>query len=150
NRVGVTASDSDGYANAGFSVTLSASATHDIHFYQNFGPSYNGNGQLTGTWQADGRTSPLSNTRTSLGTFDGFNPNGTWTLFFADQNAGDKSTLVSWSLDVEAVPEPVVVALGIFGVVFAVTRIIAWRRARASIQYSVSSIQCQNQTRPTH
>ena len=134
NRVGVTGTDPDGYANTGFSVTLSASATHDIHFYQNFSPSYNGSGQLTSTWQADGRTDPLSNTRASLSTFDGYNPNGTWTLFFADQNTGDQSTLVSWSLDIDAVPEPVAVALGIFGVVFALGRLVVWRRSRGGVE----------------
>src|ERR1043166_7457109 len=46
----------------------------------------NGNGQLTGTWQADGRSDPLSSSRGSLTDFNGLNPNGTWTLFFADQS----------------------------------------------------------------
>ena len=134
NRVGVTGTDPDGYASSGFSITLAANAAHDIHFYQNFSPSYNGSGQLTGTWQADGRTDPLTSSRGSLDAFDGYNPNGTWTLFFADQNVGDQSTLVSWSLDIEAVPEPVVVALFIFGVLFALSRLICWRRRKAAVQ----------------
>ena len=47
-------------------------------------------------------------------TFYGMKCNGTWTLFFADRVTGDQSTLVS--LGVGIVPEPVNVALGIFGV----------------------------------
>jgi hypothetical protein len=50
-------------------------------------------------------------------TFGNMNAGGTWTLFFADTSPGDQSTLVSWGLDlgVTAVPEPVNVALGLFG-----------------------------------
>ena len=50
--------------------------------------------------------------------FNGSNPNNTWTLFFADTSAGGTTTLNGWSLDVTAVtavPEPVNVALGVFG-----------------------------------
>ena len=35
-------------------------------------------------------------------------------MFIADMSAGDQSTLVSWSLSIEAVPEPINIALGIF------------------------------------
>ena len=128
NRVGVTGSDPDGYADSGFSVTLAASASHDIHFYQDFSPTYNGNGQLTGTWQADGRSDPLSSSRGSLTDFNGLNPNGTWTLFFADQSPGDESTLLSWSLDIAAVPEPVNVALGLFAALAAAISFAGQRR----------------------
>jgi hypothetical protein len=53
--------------------------------------------------------------------FNGQNPNNTWTLFFADTVPGDQTTLNGWSLDigVTAVPEPVNVALGAFGVLAA-------------------------------
>jgi hypothetical protein len=45
----------------------------------------------------------------------GVNPNGIWTLFFADTVAGGgNETLNGWNLDITAVPEPVNVALGIF------------------------------------
>jgi hypothetical protein len=50
--------------------------------------------------------------------FDGQNPNNTWTLYFADAVNGDATTLNGWSLnitDISAVPEPVNIALGIFG-----------------------------------
>lgn len=118
NRVGVTSTDSDGYGNTGFLVTLSASlSAQDIHNYQSYSPSYNGSGQLTGTWQADGRANPLDTTRGSLSSFNGYDPNGTWTLFFADMSAGDQSTLVGWSLNIETVPEPLNLALMLFGAV---------------------------------
>src|SRR5204863_5316935 len=57
NRVGVAASSpssSFGYSDTGFNVTLSSIGT-DVHFYGRNGPSFNGNGQLTGAWQVDGR-----------------------------------------------------------------------------------------------
>jgi subtilisin-like proprotein convertase family protein len=58
----------------------------------------------------------------TLSSFTG-NPNGNWTLFFADMASGggsSPSTLGSWSLEITAVPEPVNVALGIFGGIFLV------------------------------
>jgi len=61
---------------------------------------------LLGTYQAAG----------SLVSFNGSVADGTWTLYFADlSSGGGTSTLDSWSLDITAVPEPVNVALGIFG-----------------------------------
>lgn len=48
-------------------------------------------------------------------TFNGLNPNDTWTLYFADLSAGDQTTFNGWSLNITAVPEPVNVALGVFG-----------------------------------
>ena len=41
-----------------------------------------------------------------LSNFTGLNPNGTWTLFVADQSAGAQSTLQSWSMTITGVPEP--------------------------------------------
>jgi subtilisin-like proprotein convertase family protein len=61
---------------------------------------------LLGTYSAAG----------SLVSFNGSVADGTWTLYFADlSSGGGTSTLDSWSLNIEAVPEPVNVALGIFG-----------------------------------
>jgi subtilisin-like proprotein convertase family protein len=121
NRVGMTASNPDGYDNTGFQVTLStALGAHDIHYYQDYSPSYNGSGQLTGEWQADGRSDPLGYSRGSLTQFDGLNPNGTWTLFFADMSATEESRLVGWSLNLTVIPEPVNVALGLLGLLFFV------------------------------
>jgi hypothetical protein len=141
NRVGVTATgggSSFGYSDAGFNVTLSDSGAYDIHFYGSHSPSFS-SGQLTGTWQADGRNiSPSSSpatfdsaSRVGFNSYANLNPNGSWTLFFADMSAGDQSQLVSWELDVTAVPEPVNVALVIFGgltaVISFVVRRIKWR-----------------------
>jgi hypothetical protein len=50
--------------------------------------------------------------------FNGFNPNDTWTLFFEDNSPLGQTTLNGWSLDINPVPEPVNVALVIFGVSF--------------------------------
>lgn len=107
NRVGTGGGDTFGYSAAGFSnVTLDDAS---------------GNGNIHGV------ANPLANTAytpdigggNSLASFNGFNPNGTWTLFFADLSGGDVSTLNGWSLDITAVPEPVNVALGVFGAVLA-------------------------------
>jgi len=131
NRTGVTGTgsgDAFGYGNTGFNITLSStsSGAQDVHFYQNYSPSYNGSGQLTGTWQPDGRNiDPQSApsafdaaSRLNFGSFTGLNPNGTWTLFIADLSTGGQSAVVSWSLDITAVPEPANVALGVFAVIF--------------------------------
>jgi hypothetical protein len=79
----------------------------------------------TGTYAPDGRNiDPLSPPSTfdaapsgnALTTFDGSSPNGTWTLFFSDVISGSGNpTLLSWSLDLTAVPEPVNAALAVFG-----------------------------------
>ena len=42
----------------------------------------------------------------ALDAFDGENPNGTWTLFIADDASGDLGDLNSWCLDIETVPPP--------------------------------------------
>jgi hypothetical protein len=144
NRVGVTSGDSFGYANPGFNITLSSTAVgaQDVHFYQNHSPSYDtGTGQLLGTWQPDGRnidpqSAPSafdSASRVNFGSFNSLNPNGTWTLFFADMSAGGQSQLVSWSLDITAVPEPVNVALGIFAAVLLVVTLARSRQMRNRI-----------------
>ena len=138
NRVGVTAtspSSSFGYSDTGFNITLSSIGT-DVHFYGANAHTLNGSGQLTGAWQVDGRaidpdSSPGdfdSASRTTFGGLNGLNPNGTWTLFFADMSAGAESTVVSWELDITAVPEPANLALGIFGGLFVLAGICRARR----------------------
>ena len=120
NRVGLSAVNSVGYPDSGFNITLDDSATSDVHFYQTVSYTLNGSGQLTGSWQPDGRLiSPLSSgaaiagaTRgNTLGVFDGMDPNGTWTLFAADLSPGGISTLAGYSLAIIAVPEPNSLAL---------------------------------------
>ena len=109
NRIGQTGGNPFGSATAGFtSFTFSDTGTAGIHSITGTAGS-----PLTGTYQPDG-----ANLNTS---FTG-NPNGKWTLYFADMATGggnSSPTLVNWSLDITAVPEPINVALGVFGVVFA-------------------------------
>jgi subtilisin-like proprotein convertase family protein len=88
---------------SGMNVTLSDAGSSSI---QN-APETAGQ-QLTGTYSAAG----------ALVNFNGSAADGNWELFFADEvNGGGTSRLNSWSLDINCVPEPVNVALGIFGVV---------------------------------
>jgi hypothetical protein len=62
-------------------------------------------------------------------------PNKTWHLSLYDSTALDiGSTLVSWSLDITAVPEPVNVALGIFGGVFVVGGLCRTQQVRSRLQ----------------
>jgi subtilisin-like proprotein convertase family protein len=108
NRVGKTGSDPFGYADAGFSITLSDAASQDIH-------GYGGNGGLafSGNLQPDGRnanpqlvldSSPRS---AMLSSFIGSDPNGPWVLFVADMaGGGGQATLQDWSIAITAVPEP--------------------------------------------
>jgi hypothetical protein len=104
-----------------------------------------GDSSLSGAWKADGQTtSPTAapgsfsaggGSITLDGTFAGENPNGTWTLFFADVSAGGgTSTLNGWSLDITAVPEPVNVALTIFAGVFLVVIVARSRPVRNWVQ----------------
>ena len=134
NRTGRTGANSFGYGDAGFNITLDDAAATDIHNYGG-----NGGAQLTGTWQPDARnvnpaTVLTTDARTAfLNAFNGLDANGGWTLFIADVSGGDVSTLVSWELDITAVPEPTTVALGFLGGVLALGGgLRAWRRrARA-------------------
>ncbi len=52
--------------------------------------------------------------------FGAGNLNGSWTLFLSDMASGGTSTVQSWGLEITAVPEPVNVALGVFGGLFLV------------------------------
>ena len=145
NRTGRTAGDSFGYSDAGFNVTLNDSASTDVHLYGG-----NSGAQLTGTWQPDARNvDPATVTDGSirgayLGTFNGLDPNGTWTLFAADRASGDQSTLVSWGLEITAVPEPTTVGLGIFGGLMVLGKALIWfrrkLRVRTGLKKKVSSL----------
>ncbi len=147
NRVGVAASSpssSFGYSDTGFNITLSSGGVSDVHFYAGNSPGFNGLGQLTGTWQPDGRTnSPLSSPasfdsagRVNFSSYDNQDPNGTWMLFFADASGGGgTSSLVSWELDITAVditavPEPVNLALGLFAGGMIGTATVRWKKKR--------------------
>lgn len=129
NRTGRTVGDPFGYGDAGFNVTLNDSASTDIHAYGG-----NGSAQLAGTWQPDARnTDPATVVNTSprgafLNAFNGLDANGSWTLFAADIAGGDQSTLVSWEVDITTVPEPATMALGIFGALLCLSRVVLWIR----------------------
>lgn len=107
NRTGKSGTDSFGYGDAGFNISLSDVAATDIHLYGG-----NGGSPLTGTWQPDGRAIDPelvvgTDARTALlSAFTGSNPNGKWTLFVADLAGGYQSTLANWSLTIATVPEP--------------------------------------------
>ena len=125
NRVGQGTSTleptkSFGYGDAGFNgVTLADGAGVNIH-------NYGGGSVPSGTYVPD------SGGVTFAGVFGGGNPDGDWTMFFVDLSGGSQSTLVSWSLGITAVPEPVNVALAVFGLFIAgvgVGRAI-WARAK--------------------
>ena len=121
NRIGITGDNPLGNFGAGFNITIANGGT-DIH-------GNTGNSFFTGTYGADRRDrNPVNFTYGSQNqsdlnsTFGNSNPNGNWTLFFSDGVFNDNtthSTLVNWSLDVTAVPEPINVALGVFGGLFA-------------------------------
>ncbi len=124
DRVGVSATNTYGYGDAGFVITLSDSGSVNIHNYGG-----NGGSQLSsGTYLADGQTtspfaSPASfsatgGSATFANTFGTTDPNGSWTLFFADVSGGSIATLNDWSVNIEAVPEPAHVALAMFGFLF--------------------------------
>jgi hypothetical protein len=122
NRPGVSGSNPLGFTGSGFNITLSDGAFGNI----NTTPESPG-GLVTGTFNAPGGSLAFESA------FNGLNPNGTWTLFLADESAGGgQANLVSWSISVNAVPEPTNVALGIFGVCAVAGRLRAgWKRFRA-------------------
>ena len=101
NRPGKTIANGFGYADAGLSVTLSDTASTNLHNYGG-----RGGATLTGTFQPDGRNadpvSVLDSTpaTTSLGSMNGGHGDGKWTLFLADMSGGAQSTLVSWSISI--------------------------------------------------
>ncbi len=126
NRVGANASGEDGYSTAGFNnITLTMSGT-DIHTVP---------APTTGsTYASDGRFDYTSNTRNNtLNVLSGANPNGDWALFFGDEAGLNTSTLDSWSVDIQAVPEPTTWAGILFGALFCGVQVVRrWRAVRRS------------------
>ncbi len=128
NRIGSSPGNPFGSSTAGFGdptgetyeFSLSDAAATSIHNYDGTGTSY----------QPDGGT---------LSSFNGLNPNGDWTIFFADMASGggdSPSTLVSWGLDIAAVPEPVNTALCVFaglGLIIVVGRALWCKRRQAAV-----------------
>jgi subtilisin-like proprotein convertase family protein len=119
NRVGRTGTDAFGYSDPGFNaITLDDSAANgDIHLYT----PHNTTNALAGIWAPDGRNINPANvvdtdTRNALlSALNGGHANGTWTLFLSDLSGGEISSLVSWGLTLDLVPEPTTWAMIIFG-----------------------------------
>jgi len=132
NTIGLTesftASESDSSISAlTLTVVLQGGASTDLSGYLRLGNtgesrSYDLTSLIHGTSEAPGGTTYSVDFGTSgfNSTFNGQNPNDTWTLFFADSVPGDTTTLNGWSLDITAVPEPINAALGLFGVLLVV------------------------------
>jgi len=114
-----------GYGDTGFQITLSDAGAHPIENYQNYSYTTSPSGQVQGTWQANDGSATFGGVG---GTFTGLDPNGTWTLFLADQSTGDQSAVTSWSLQIAAVPEPTTWAMAGFGLMFAGTGAFRWWR----------------------
>jgi subtilisin-like proprotein convertase family protein len=105
NRIGSTSVNPGGSGVSGLNVEFSDSYLTDIH-------TFTGN-PLTGNFAPDGRNvNPLTTVNTDpraalLGNFNGLDPNGNWTLFFADVSPLATSTIQSWSVNIGVtVPEP--------------------------------------------
>jgi subtilisin-like proprotein convertase family protein len=118
SRPGVGSGNPFGFGGSGLNVTLLDSASASIQ------TSFEAAGvQVVGDFQAQG----------SLAGFYGAPANGTWSLYFADLSAGGGQAMLNeWSLGIEAVPEPVNVALALFGVLFVVARTVRFWRNRPS------------------
>ena len=118
NRPGLDGSNPFGYSDAGFNITLDGTVTNDVHYYQ--ANTYSmADGQLTGTYAADGRNIDPQSAGSVFGSalptaglnlysgLNGGDMNGTWTLFIADLAAGGGSpTINSVVLSIMTVPEP--------------------------------------------
>ena len=150
NRVGV-GNDSGalyifGYSGDGFdNITLRDDGLSPVGNIHNYGGSTLNSTLTAGShWNPDGQAvNPLGDplnfsasggSDTFSSKFGSINPSGTWTLFFADLSSGGQATLTGWSLNIEAVPEPVNVALGIFGGVVGSAILVRSKPVRRRIQ----------------
>ena len=138
NRLGRSTDLPTGYSDNGLNIVLADSADEDIHNYRFALSGGNNNpitGQLTGTWQADGRNvDPLavfdtSFRTTTLNSLGLVSPNGTWTLFVADAQAGGIGQLTDWKVTMQGVPEPGSASLVALGLA---TLLLRKRRCRRS------------------
>lgn len=111
NRPGRDLLNPAGYDDTGdFHITLSDSAAHDVHRYQDFSSLAPSIG-LTGQWQPDGRTANFNAVVSSdprsamLDQLNGTEARGQWVMFFADVSGGGVTELASWSIQFTVVPE---------------------------------------------
>ena len=99
NQPGVSV-DGFGALSSGMNITLSDTGGTSI---QDVTDGYGT--LLAGTYQGD----------QTLGTFGNSSANGTWEIYFADlRSGGGNPVLNSFTLNIEVIPEPVNVALGVF------------------------------------
>jgi subtilisin-like proprotein convertase family protein len=130
NRPGRDAVNPEGSDTSGMTVTFADDTFADLHTAISLMQ-----GAVTGSYQPDGRAvSPATVLDTDLRTalladFNGMDPSGDWTLFIADLNSGEQTTVSSWtlSLSTTAIPEPSSVWLPVLGVSSMLLR----RRRRA-------------------
>lgn len=133
NRIGTTGSGSFGSSQAGMNVWL-----------QNGSPDVHTAGTLIsgGFYDADGRNADPSNLNAVnaaprdrlLTGFNGGQSFGSWTLFIADVDGGGGDAILnSWDLEITGVPEPVNVALGIFGGFFIVAQGVRFWKKRSLV-----------------
>ena len=100
NQPGVSGGNPFGAPGSGMDVTLQDGSTSIQSVSETAGT------QLTGTYGAAG----------SLSGVNGSAADGNWTLFFANLSGGGANgELLNFTLDLTAVPEPVGMALGVFG-----------------------------------
>lgn len=114
-----TAVDGFGAESSGMNITLDDTADAAVQNVTGGAGSV-----LTGTYQPD----------ETMGTFDNSPANGTWDLYFADLGSDAGSPVLdSWTLNIDAVPEPVNQALGTFAVAWVTFAAVPslrrnWRR----------------------
>jgi subtilisin-like proprotein convertase family protein len=125
NQPGVSGENPFGASGAGMNITLQDS------------------GAINGPIQTETSAAVLSGSYNAAGTLTDFNGaalNGIWELFFADEvSGGGTSTLNSSSLGINAVPEPVNMALVIFSGFMVIGTMLA-RRARGKNAVKVTAI----------
>ncbi len=128
NRVGTAGLSSEpqyyfGFSTSGFNLKLDDWAVDNIHDV----PS-----------PTSGSSYVPDSGSASLANFNTYNPNGTWTLFFADlSGGGGTSRMEGWSLsmtELTVVPEPVNVALGLFAGAFGIVIVTRSRPVWSRVQ----------------
>lgn len=92
-----------------------------------------GTGNNISTAGSTTSTTPITGTFSGVNfsSFQNVSPVGDWILYVTDNQSGDQGTLTSWSLSLTVVPEPVNVALGIFGGLAGLVAVIRMRRAKS-------------------
>jgi hypothetical protein len=110
-------------ANGGFSSFTLTSSGGTVD--STFGASTTSTANITGTYNFNFGT-----------TFNNVSPTGDWILYVTDSQGGSQGVLTGWSLGLVVVPEPVSLALPIFGALLLVAgagRHFIYRRAPQGI-----------------